>query len=251
MPAKPTFISLLLVALTFIAARGQESATTIIKKSDELMRGLTLSGKYSMTVIRPDWRRSMEFFFWSEGTEKSFIRMLAPAKDKGVTFLKIKREMWNYIPKINRVIKIPPSMMLQSWMGSDFTNDDLVKESSVVADYEHRLLRRENMNGAATHVLELKPTPEAAVVWDRIIEWIRVDDYVPLKAEYYNERGELVRTMTFSEITRFGKRTLPAKLEMVEAKKPGRKTVLVLSDAVFDAPIANSIFSKQNLRRSK
>ncbi|RMF66599.1 MAG: outer membrane lipoprotein-sorting protein, partial [Calditrichaeota bacterium] len=187
------FFLLVLVAHT----KAEESAASIVKKADDLLRGKTQVGTYTMTVVRPQWQRTMRFRFWSQGTDKSFILMLAPAKERGVTFLKLGREMWNYIPKINRAIKIPPSMMLQSWMGSDFTNDDLVKESSVVHDYTHTLLGRERIRGFEAYKVELKPRPEAAVVWDRIIEWIRVGDYVPLKAEYYNERGERVRTLFF------------------------------------------------------
>ncbi|MFQ5752196.1 MAG: outer membrane lipoprotein-sorting protein, partial [bacterium] len=167
------------------------------------------------------------------------------------TFLKIKKEMWNYIPKINRVIKIPPSMMMQSWMGSDFTNDDLVKESSVVEDYTHILLGREKEAGFECFKIELKPKAEAAVVWDRIVEWIRVKDYVPLKAEYYNERKERVRTLLFSAIKKMSGRTIPLRMELIEEKKPGHKTVLLLREAIFDKPLPKSIFTKQNLKRAK
>jgi outer membrane lipoprotein-sorting protein len=242
---------LLLFMFAFIhqAQPGDQTALSIIKKSDELMRGKTMSGRYTMKVVRPAWERSMTFDFWSEGTEKSFIRMESPAKNKGITFLKIDREMWNYIPKINRVIKIPPSMMMQSWMGSDFTNDDLVKESSVVTDYTHTWLRQEQEAGFDAYVIELKPKEEAAVVWDKVVEWIRADDYIPLKAEYFNERGEKIRTVIFSEIKSFGNRTLPARMELIEEKKKGHRTVMILEDATFDAPIPGSIFTKENLRK--
>ncbi|MFQ5649501.1 MAG: outer membrane lipoprotein-sorting protein [bacterium] len=233
------------------AAVAQETALTIVQKADDLMRGKTMYGQYTLTIIRPEWQRTMVFKFWSEGTEKSFILMLAPAKDRGVTFLKIKREMWNYIPKINREIKIPPSMMLQSWMGSDFTNDDLVKESSVVTDYTHTLLGREQEAGFEAYKVELKPKPEAPVVWGRIIEWIRVADYLPLRAQYFNERGELVRTLVFSDIKEMGGRVIPAKFELIEEKKPGRRTVMLLEEAVFDKPIKKSVFTKQYLRRAR
>ncbi|MFQ5641200.1 MAG: outer membrane lipoprotein-sorting protein [bacterium] len=248
---KRIIINLILLFLLSVHGFAQESALDIVKKSDELMRGITQVSTYTMTVIRPQWQRTMRFKFWSEGTEKAFILMLAPAKEKGLTFLKLKTEMWNYIPKINRDVKIPPSMMMQSWMGSDFTNDDLVKESSVVDDYTHTLLGKEQLLGGEVYVVELRPTPEAAVVWDKIIEWIRVDDYVPLKAEYYNERGELIRTMLFSEIKMMGGRTLPARFELIEEKKPGKKTVLIIEDVVFDKPIPKSVFTKQNLRRAR
>lgn len=243
--------TIVLLFMLLNVANAQETAKAIIEKSDQLMRGKTQKGIYTMKVIRPDWQRSMRFKFWSEGTEKSFILILAPAKDRGITFLKINREMWNYIPKINRVIKIPPSMMMQSWMGSDFTNDDLVKESSIVHDYNHTLLGKETESGFEAYKIELKPKPEAAVVWDKIIEWVRVKDYVPLKAEYYNERDELVRTLVFWDIKKMNDRTIPTRIELIEEKKPGRKTVLVLEEVEFDKPIRKSVFTKQYLRRAK
>ena len=229
----------------------QESAVEIVKKSDELLRGRTQYGIYTMTVVRPDWQRSMKFKFWSEGTGKAFILILSPAKEKGVTFLKLNNEMWNYIPRINRDVKLPPSMMMQSWMGSDFTNDDLVKESNVVTDYSHTLLGREKVVGYEAYKIELKPKPEAAVVWDRIVEWIRLEDYVPIRAEYFNERGERVRTMFFSEFREMSGRTIPVRFELVEEKKQGHSTVMELADVVFDKPIKKSVFTKQHLRRAR
>ncbi len=225
------------------------SAREIVERADRLQRGKTQQGVWKMTVVRPDWERSTRFEFWSEGTEKSFIRVLEPARDRGVTFLKIGREMWNYVPRVNRVIKIPPSMMLQSWMGSDFTNDDLVKESSILEDYEHRLLGRETIDGDEAWRIEFVPKPQAAVAWDRFEEWIRVEDFAPLRAVYFNERGERVRSMVFSDIRRAGERPVPWRMELVEETKPGRKTVMEVEQVLFDRPISAEIFSQQNLRR--
>jgi outer membrane lipoprotein-sorting protein len=247
-------LAALVLALSLLAAppaSSQPTALEIIRRSDELMRGDSHSGRYRMTVKRPDWERSMEFEFWAEGTEKSFIRILQPAKERGVTFLKLGREMWNFIPRINRVIKIPPSMMLESWMGSDFTNDDLVREASIVDDYEHRLVREDTIEGQSVYIVELKPKPDTPIAWDRIVEWIRESDYVPLRAEYYNQRGERIRTMLFSDVTWFGDRSIPARMELVEEKKPGRGTVLLLEEMEFNTPIESSVFTQQNLRRSR
>lgn len=231
-------------------AQAQEiTATEIIRRADELTRGRTAQGRYTMTIVRPDWQRSMTFDYWSEGTEKSFIRVLEPAKERGVSFLKVGREMWQYVPRINRVIKIPPSMMLQSWMGSDFTNDDLVHESSIVEDYEHRLLAHEEFEGHDAYQIELVPKPSAAVAWDRLVEWIRVDDFVPLQAEYFNERGELVRTMLFTDVKEMGGREIPARMELVEEKKEGRSTILDLENVRFNEKIPSSIFTQRNLRK--
>ena len=229
----------------------EPSAEEIIRRSDDLTRGETQTGTYRMIIVRPDWERTMEFEYWSEGTEKAFIRVKEPVKERGVSFLKIKREMWQYVPRINRVIKIPPSMMLQSWMGSDFTNDDLVKESSVVEDYEHALLGYETMDEGEAYKVELVPKPEAPVAWDRMLYWVRVDDYVPLRAEFFNERGERVRTMIYSDIQEMGGRIIPVRFELIEEKKPGRKTIMVLSDLTFDKPISRSVFTQANLRRTR
>ncbi len=236
-----------LVGLAPILA--QPTAFEVIERAVEQTQGDSQQGRYTMTIVRPTWERSMTFDFWSEGDEKSFIRIVEPAKERGVAFLKLGREMWNYVPRINRVIKIPPSMMLQSWMGSDFTNDDLVRESSEVDDYTHALLATEAYEEREAYVIELKPKQDTAVAWDRIVEWIDTELYLPLKAEYYNERGEKVRTMLFSDIRTMGGRTVPLRMELVEESRPGHRTILVLNNMTYDRRIPASIFSQQNLRR--
>ncbi len=244
----PSAIVLILL-LAGAPVSAQSDARTILERADALTRGETQQGTYTMTIVRPDWERSTTFEFWSKGTDLSFIRVLEPVRDKGIAFLKRDREMWNFIPRVNRVIKIPPSMMLQSWMGSDFTNDDLVKESSVVDDYEHRLLGEETLEEGAAWRIELIPKPTTAVAWDRIEEWIRKEDYVPLKAVYFNERDEPVRTMLFEDIRPAGGRTVPLRMVLIEETRPGRRTILQVDDITYDAPIPESVFSQQNLRR--
>ncbi len=246
-------ISLLAAVLLIAgsAGAGTEDAREIIRRADELLRGKTQIGTYRMDVIRPDWRRTLRFKFWSEGLDRSFILVLEPAKERGVTFLKIKNEMWNYIPRINRVIKIPPSMMMQSWMGSDFANDDLVKESNIVRDYQHELVGVDTLDGQITYHVVLRPRPEAAVVWDRIEYWIRKKDFVPLRADYFNERGEKVRVLLFSDIKRMSGRVLPTRMELRVTRKPQNRTVLILEDVVFDKPVPRSVFTKSFLRRAR
>jgi outer membrane lipoprotein-sorting protein len=242
----------LLAALLLTAAgvaQAQPSAREIVQRSDELLRGRTQTATQTMTVVRPGWERSMRFEAWSDGTERSFIRILEPARERGTTFLKIDRELWQYVPRVNRVIKIPPSMLMQSWMGSDFTNDDLVRESSAVRDYTHALLRQERVGGDQAYVVELRPRPEAAVAWDRVVQWIRVGDYLPLRAEFFDERGRKVRTFAFSEIRDVGGRRIPTRTELIEETRPGHRTVIVLEEATFDRPIPASVFTQQNLRR--
>ncbi len=223
----------------------------ITRRSEELMRGKTSTGTYSLRIIRPDWERTIVFDVWAEGTDKAFIRIKEPVKERGVSFLKLQREMWQYIPRINRVIKIPPSMMMQSWMGSGFTNDDLVNESSLITDYEHELLGVEETESGEAYKLSLSTKPDAAIAWDRLHYWVRTSDYVPLRAEAFNERGERVRTMTYGDIRSVGGRTIPTRVEIVEERWPDRKTVMVFDDVSFDRPIAASVFTQSNLRRSR
>ena len=243
---------LLVIGTGSYSASGQETtALDIITRMDELTRGSSQQGTYEMTIIRPDWERKMSFDFWSVGTEKSFIRINEPVKERGVSFLKIDREMWQYVPRINRVIKIPPSMMLQSWMGSNFTNDDLVRESSIIEDYEHVRLEDELVEEQEVYVIESQPRPEAAVAWAKMHQWVRKSDFIPVRAVYFNERGERIRTMHFSGIKVLGGRTVPTIMELVEDKKEGQSTVLILTDATYNATIPNAIFSQQNLRKSR
>ena len=215
------------------------------------MRGATQTGSYSLIIERPDWQRIIKFEFWSEGQERAFIRVLEPAKERGVAFLKIEREMWQYIPRINRVIKIPPSMMMQSWMGSGFTNDDLVRESSLVDDYIHALDGTESLDGNEAIRIVLTPKPDAPIAWDRMLYRIRSLDYLPIQAEFYNERGGRVRTITYTDIQNVGDRTLPTRIELVEDRWPDRRTVMQIESLVLDGPVDPNVFTQSNLRRAR
>ncbi len=234
-----------------VLAQSEPTALEILRRSEDLMRGTTQTGSYSLLIQRPDWERTIEFDFWGEGQERAFILVKAPVKERGVAFLKIRREMWQYIPRINRVIKIPPSMMMQSWMGSGFTNDDLVRESSILEDYEHALETTEELEQGTAYRIALRPKQDAPIAWDRLLYWVRVEDFVPLRAEFFNERGERVRTIRYEDIRNLGGRTIPSRLELVEDRWPDRKTVMQLDDLVFDQPINPSIFTQSNLRRTR
>lgn len=223
----------------------------IIRRSEALMRGESAVGSYKITIVRPGWQRVLEFDSWVDGTEQSFILIRAPAKERGVTFLKLGREMWQYVPRINRVVKLPPSMMMQSWMGSGFTNDDLVRSSSLAEDYEHTLLGVDETEDGEVWHIELRTRPEAPVAWDRVLMWIRKVDDLPAKAEFFNERAELVRTMTYSDFRDVGGRTLPARMELTEERFTDRRTILEIVSITFDGLIDPSVFTQRNLRRAR
>lgn len=236
---------LLLSTLTF-----SQTALEIIKTADDRARGITSSqGEMKMTIIRPTWKREVSIKSWSKGKDYSLMLIIAPARDKGAAFLKRENEIWNWQPTIDRAIKLPPSMMMQSWMGSDFTNDDLVRESSVVIDYTHKLLGEEMIEGRNCYKIELTPKPDAPVVWGKVISWISKDDYLQLKTEFYDEDGYLVNTMYGKEVKMIGGRLLPTRLEMIPAEEEGKMTVVEQIDIVFDEPIDESFFSIQNMKR--
>ena len=237
-------------SLRIAAAEELINGRAIIRKMDLLMRGDTIIGTYEMTITDPNWERTLRLTAWENRKEKkTFIRILSPPKEEGIGTLKIGFEMWNYLPKVERIIKVPPSMMMQSWMGSDFTNDDLVKESSIVEDYLHRLVGEVKLNGYEAYHVEAVPKPDAPVVWDKIHYWVRKGDYIPLRQEFYSEKGELIRVMTFSDIKKMGGRVIPTFWRMVPVKKEGKQTTLRIVDAEFNRPIDAEIFTLRNLRR--
>ena len=249
-------IKIILLALCSLLyaelARSQSlTAKEIVDRANQKANGETSQGTMKMTIVRPGWSREVTMKSWSKTTEYYMIYITAPAKDKGQVFLKRQNEMWNYMPSIDRMIKIPPSMMSQSWMGSDFTNDDLVRMNSIVEDFEHKLIGEEIIEGYECYMIELMPKPEAAVVWGKIILWISKKDFYELKGEYFDEDGVLVNSMTSSNIQQMGDRSLPSKMVMIPADKPGNQTILEMLDVVFNKPIDESFFSQQNMKNVK
>ena len=227
------------------------TAKEIVRKADDKNRGLTSQGTMTMTVTRPDWTRTITMKTWSKSREYSLVLITAPAKDKGQVFLKIKTEMWNWVPSIDKTIKIPPSMMLQSWMGSDFTNDDLVKQSSIVVDYTHKLLGREKVRDMDCYKIELIPLPDAAVVWGKVIMWITVNGYDVWMAQYFDEDNKLVNVSNNYDIKRMGDRDIPTRLEMVPQTRKGQKTVMHIDEMKFNTGIDENFFSQQNMKKIK
>jgi hypothetical protein len=218
-----TLVLLLLVTPT-AAAYGQESAADIIDRVDRIMRGESSRGTATMEVVTEHWERSMTMEIWSLGTDYSLIRITAPKSEEGTATLKADEDIWNYLPRVDRTIKIPASMMMGAWMGSHFTNDDLVKESRLVEDYDIVISYEGDRDGVEMWEFELTPKPEAPVVWGRIEYQVRKNDLMPTWARYYDEDGELVRTMTFGDFREMGGRLVPAAMDMLPEDKPGSHT---------------------------
>ncbi len=238
-----------ILVLGFVSTSWAQTAKEIIKKADDKMQGESNKSVMKMTIVRPDWKREVTMKGWSLGRDYSLILITAPARDKGSAFLKRKNEMWNWQPSIDRVVKLPPSMMLQSWMGSDFTNDDLVKQSSVVTDYSQTFEQDTVINGMECYKINMIPHEEAAVVWGKVLVYIEKEDFNQLLVKYYDEDGFLVNTMVLSNIKKMGDRTIPTHLEMIPADEPQNKTVIDYLQMEFDLEIKESFFSLQNMKR--
>lgn len=226
-----------------------QTATEIMKKADEKLRGKTSKSEMTIKIVRPTWEREMTMKSWSKGTEMSMVLITSPAKDAGTVFLKRIKEIYNWMPSIERSIKLPPSMMMQSWMGTDFTNDDLVKESSAVEDYTQKIINDSTLEGRVCWKLVLIPKPNAPVVWGKIYTWIDKKDFLQLRTEFYDEDGILVNIMVSSDIKDLGGKMLPARMEMIPADKKGNKTIMIQKWIKFDEPIDDGFFSAENMKK--
>ncbi|MBC8413672.1 outer membrane lipoprotein-sorting protein [bacterium] len=223
---------------------------TIIDHVDRLYRSESSYAEMEMTVVSEHWERTISMNAWTEGLEKTFIDITSPKKDKGIATLRMDTEMWNYFPKINKVMKVPPSMMMGSWMGSDFTNDDLVKESSLIRDYSYELYTPDDAEEGYYYV-ELKPKEETPSVWGRITIVVSKDTFLPVSESYYDEKDRKMRHLIFSEVKDFGGRTIPSVLEMVSLNKEGHRTVIRYKEIEFDVPLDKDVFTLRNLRKRR
>lgn len=251
---KKAFLSVLCVIVPMInilapKAAGAVTSREILEKVDDLWRGESSYAEMSMEVITVHWKRSLKIKAWSLGKDYSLLVITYPPRERGVATLKTKKEIWNYLPRVNRVIKVPTSMMMAGWMGSHFTNDDLVKESRMSEDYDSRITFEGKRGGMPVYEITLIPKPDAPVVWGKILITVRRDELIPITSLYYDEDGNLARTMTFSDVTRFGGRSLPATMTLIPADKPTERTVIHYNEIKFGLGLKKDFFSIRNLSR--
>jgi len=228
-----------------------QDAKEIVTKAEDNIKGLSSVTEMTILIKRPTWTRSMSMKGWTKGEQYSMIVVTAPAKDAGTVFLKRVKEIWNWLPNIERVVKLPPSMMSQSWMGTDLTNDDLVKASSRIDDYNHKIVGDSVIEGRKCWKIEMIPLPAAAVVWSKVNMWIDKKDYLELRLEFFDEDNKLVNVMQGSDIRTIGGRVMPAKLEMMPVQKKGQETIITYTSAVFNQPITVDFFTTQNMKKVK
>lgn len=241
-------VILIVFFLTLTNVIGQ-TAQEIIQKADEKFRGKTSYAEMTIDIIRPKWSKQMKMKSWTKGSKYSVSVVLSPAKEKGTVFLMRDKEVWNYMPTIDRSIKFPPSMMMQNWMGTDLTNDDLVKMSSMIDDYHQKIIGQENKEGYLCWKIELIPKENAAVVWGKIIIWIDQKEYMQMQTDFYDEDGFLVNQMIASDVKKFEGKTLPSRIRIIPADKPNQETIITYNVWKFDIKINEQYFTTNYIKR--
>ena len=243
-------MSLLFMLLLFLQLFQEPALTAkqVVKKATDNVRGESSQAEMLIRTVRPTWQREMTLKTWTKSDKYAMILIQSPVKEKGVAFLKRDKEVWNWVPVLERSIKMPPSMMAQSWMGTDFTNDDLVKESSMVEDYEHSFAGDTIIANRDCYIIKMIPKPDAAIVWSKLILCIDKKDFLELHSKFYDEDGALINIMNASDIKTMDGRLIPCYLEMIPADKRNQKTVLIYSRITFNKPIPESFFSLQQMK---
>ena len=243
------FVSIFFILIIHLSHA--QSALEIVQKADLKVRGKSSYSEMTISIVRPKWKKVMTMKNWSEGNDFAVSLVTSPAKEKGSVFLKRENEVWNYLPSLERTIKLPPSMMTQSFMGTDLTNDDLVKQSSMVVDYTHKIIAEEDVRGFKCWKLELFPKDEATVVWGKLMVWIDQNDFMQLKVEFYDEDLEIVNLMEGYDVQLFGNKKLPSKIEFIPLDDEGNKTIIEYKNWKFDVEIPSNYFTTQYVSRLK
>jgi outer membrane lipoprotein-sorting protein len=237
----------LLICLSYTCIGHAMDIKSLVKKIDELYRSDSSIADVEMEVKTPHWKRTMKMQMWSKGKKRTFIVIKSPRKDAGIATLKKGKEMWNYFPKTNKVIKIPPSMMMGSWMGSDFTNDDLVKDTTLENDYKCKMLPEE----AGLYVIECIPNKETISVWGKVVSKVDKKSSLVTEQAFYDEKGRKKRLMEFSDIRNIGGKTIPTTMKLIPLNKKDKYTIVKFTKAKFNIYIKESIFTRKNLQKRR
>ncbi len=228
---------------------GEEEARALLEHIDDLFRGESSIATMRMEIRTERWERSLRMRAWSEGTDKSLVRILAPPRERGTATLRVEGDLWNYLPNVDRTIKVPAGMMSASWMGSHFTNDDLVQETRFSDDYDFAISSRPDEEPAGVWVIEMTPKPRAPVVWGKVITEIGDEERLPNSTRFYDERGRLMRTMSYHDERDIDDRRIPTRIRLTPEDKPGEYTEMVYEEISFDVDIPAGTFTIQALRR--
>jgi len=245
-----TLLLTTVLAIPMAIGATERDAADIVLDAVNHWRGLTSETVITMVIHRRDWERSMTIRAWTKGQDQSLVRVIEPKKDRGNGMLADKDSMWTYSPKVNRVIKVPSSMMSQSWMGSDFSNKDVARADDIIDQYDHSILGIKEMDGLAVYEIESVPHEDAAVVWGREVLEIRAD-HVVLRHSFYDQDGELVKSLTSLDIGEMGGRTIALRQRMSKTDAEGEWTEIRVESAEYELDLQDSLFTRSNLQNPR
>ena len=245
-----TLLVVLALLLTGQARAQEKSAQDLVREAMNHWRGLTSYSEMTMTIHRPDWERSMTMKSWSKGEKLSLVRVVEPRKDAGNGTLINDRNMWTYTPKINRIIKVPSSMMSQSWMGSDFSNKDISKSTDIIEQYEHELTATDQRDDHTYYTITSIPHEDAAVVWGKEVLIVR-DDYVLMEQQFWDQDGVLVKKLETLEVREMGGRPVARIMRMGKLAAPNEWTQLTANEIEFNVELSEQVFTLSNLRNPR
>ena len=244
------FFTLLLLLGPVSGFAQERDGKTIVRDAINHWRGLSSYTELTMVIHRPDWERTMTMRAWTKGDKKTLVRVVEPKKDRGNGTLTDDKSMWSYSPKVNRVIKVPSSMMGQSWMGSDFSNKDIAKADDIVDEYQHSILKTEEIDGVTIYDIQSVPNEDAAVVWGSEVMRIR-EDHVVMQHAFYDQDGELVKTLETLEIVEMGGRVIAKQQRMIKADEPDEWTEIQVNEVEYEVDLKDSLFTLSNLRNPR
>ncbi len=242
-------LSYILVVFSLAGRVSAQDAKQIIQKAEDAIKGKISSHSImEMTIVTPDYTRTMKMESWTSGTSKALVKILSPAREAGNRTLKLGNDIWMYLRNTETTIRIPPSMMLQSWNGSDYTYDDMVREETLTEDYAITVIGSEKIGSEECWKLQLIPKPNAPVVWGKLLYWVRKADDLPAQVEYFDEKGKLMRTMVMSHFKVMGARLIPTEWTMYNSDRT-HSTEINIDEASFDTKIPDRVFSLKELER--
>ena len=221
----------------------------LLAQFDEMYESSGTVSQVEIKIIKPKKTRTLRLRMWGKGMDNALIVVDAPTRDAGTATLKVGNNLWNYLPKISRTIRVPPSMMMGSWMGTDLTNDDLVRESSYEKDYTSELI------GPSTDPpgwkVRLDARPDVPGLWNRVEIVFSYDDELPVQAQYFDRKDRLSRTMRLEEIKEISGRRVPTFMTVIPEREEGQRTELRYLQVEFDVELAESMFSLSQLERKR
>jgi len=238
------------IAKPLVQSAPIDKAIDYIRFGEARLRGTSTQSVMRMTIRRPSFTRTLKIRSWSRGTDQAMVEILNPAKEEGVSSLRNEGQMWNYLPKTDQVVRVPTSLMLQSWMGSDFTNDDLMKASSLVRDYRHSIVKYGVLDKERVIQILCVPKPNAPVVWGKIVYFARTSDKLPVREAYYDEKGKLVRTLFMDHFKKMDDRVVPSQITVKKADGSNESTTVIYEKILYDREVAESVFNRDQLRKN-